>query len=139
LQLTVQVSHRGFYLYGSESGDSDISICSSEGLWIGKLYFYLLTSGTGDHMVYQAMPAYSSMLNPNVEETKDGQGCHYLPPTSHPWGMRQTKVASSLDTTSTLSTTTLASYRVIHLYQGPLLEYPLREWMKNPQANKSKA
>jgi hypothetical protein len=33
--------------------------------------------------------------------------------------MRQTKVASSLDTMSTLSTTTLVLYRVIRLYQGP--------------------
>jgi hypothetical protein len=39
---------------------------------------------------------------------------------------KQTKVASSLDTTSTLSTTTLAPHGVIHLYQGPLLEYPPR-------------
>jgi hypothetical protein len=46
-------------------------------------------------------------------------------------------VASSLDNTCTLSTTTLASIRVIRLYQGPLLEYPLRERMTNPQANKS--
>ena len=46
-----------------------------------------------------------------------------------------TKVASSLDTTSTPSTTTLASIRVIHLYQGPLLEYSSQGRMMNPQVN----
>jgi hypothetical protein len=50
-------------------------------------------------------------------------------------GTRQMKVASSLDTTSTLSTTTLALYRVIHLYQEPLLEYPPSGRMTNLQVN----
>ena len=49
--------------------------------------------------------------------TRDGHGCHHLPPTPQPWGTRQTKVASSLDTMSMLSTTTLASARNIRLYQ----------------------
>ena len=48
-------------------------------------YFYSLTSGNGYHLVCQTMPAYSSTMNPNMEETKDGQGYHHLPPTSHPW------------------------------------------------------
>ena len=39
---------------------------------------------------------------------KDEQGYHHLLPTPKSESMRQTKVASSLDTTSTLSTTTLA-------------------------------
>jgi hypothetical protein len=45
------------------------------------------------------------------------------------------KVASSIDTTSTLSTTTLASVRVIRLHQGPLLEYLPRGQTTNPQVN----
>ena len=36
------------------------------GLWEDKLYFYLLTSGTGEHLVCQALPAYSSMPYPNM-------------------------------------------------------------------------
>jgi hypothetical protein len=51
--------------------------------------------------------------------TRDGQGCHHLPPTPQLWSMRQTKVTSSLNTTSTLLTITLAAYRVIHLYREP--------------------
>ena len=43
----------------------------------------------------------------------------HLPPTPQPESMRHTKVASSLDTTSTLSTTTLVSVKVIHLYWEP--------------------
>ena len=39
--------------------------------------------------------------------TKDGQGCHHLPPTPQPEDTRQMKVTSSLDTTSMLSATTL--------------------------------
>jgi hypothetical protein len=48
------------------------------------------------------------------------------------------KVASSLDTTSMLSTTTLALRRVIRLYQGPLLEYPPWGQMMNQQTSMSK-
>ena len=51
------------------------------------------------------------------EITKDGHGYHNLLPTPQPEDTRQTKVAFSLDTTSTLSTTTLALARNIHLYQ----------------------
>jgi hypothetical protein len=73
--------------------------------------------------------------------TRDRQGCHHLPPTLQPWGTRQVKVASSLDTTSTLSTTTLALYGtgLSVSIRSPLLEYPLWERTTNPQANKSKA
>ena len=49
--------------------------------------------------------------------TRDRQGYHHLPPTPQQEDTRQTKVASSLDTTSTLSTTTLAFARNIRLYQ----------------------
>ena len=45
--------------------------------------------------------------------------CHHLSPMPQPESTRQTKVASSLDTTSTLLTTTLASIRVIRLYREP--------------------
>jgi hypothetical protein len=62
--------------------------------------------------------------------------CH-LPP--QPEDTRQTKVASNLDTTSTLLTTTLALITVICLYQGPLLEYPPRGRMMNPHTSKSTA
>jgi hypothetical protein len=84
--------------------------------WIDKLYFYLLTSGTGLQLVYKSMPVYGSTLYPDIGITRDGQGYHHLPPTPQPEGTRQTKVASSLDTMSTLSTTTLALCRVIRLY-----------------------
>jgi len=40
------------------------------GLRIGKLYFYLLTSGTRVHLVCQAMLAYSSTPNPNMGDYK---------------------------------------------------------------------
>jgi hypothetical protein len=49
--------------------------------------------------------------------------------------MMQTKVASSLNTTSMLSITTLASIRVIRLYQGPLLEYSSQGQTINLQVN----
>ena len=49
--------------------------------------------------------------------TRDGHGYHHLPPTPQPWGMRQMKVTSSLDTMSTLSITTLALYRNFYLHQ----------------------
>ena len=49
--------------------------------------------------------------------TKDREGCHHLPPTPQPWDTRQTKVTCSLDTTSTLTVTTLALAMNFHLYQ----------------------
>ena len=76
----------------------------------------MLTSGTGLQLVCQSMPSCSSTSYPNVRDYNE-QGCHHLPPAPQPKGMRQTKVASRLDTMSTLSTTTLALARNIHLYQ----------------------
>ena len=43
--------------------------------------FYLLTSGTGVHLVCQAIPACSSMLNPNVEDYMGRTGLS--PPTAY--------------------------------------------------------
>ena len=40
------------------------------GLRIDKLYLYLLTLGTGLHLVYQAMPVSSSTPYPNVGDYK---------------------------------------------------------------------
>ena len=40
------------------------------GLRIGKLYFYLHTSGTGEHLVCQAISAYGSTSNPNMGDYK---------------------------------------------------------------------
>ena len=65
------------------------------------------------------LPAYGSTSNPKWGITWDEQGYHHLSPTPQLWGMRQTKVASSLETMSMLSTTTLALYRVICLYEEP--------------------
>ena len=44
------------------------------GLRIGRLYFYLLTLGIGAHLVYQVIPACSSMLYPDVEDYKGQTG-----------------------------------------------------------------
>jgi hypothetical protein len=49
--------------------------------------------------------------------TKDGKGYHHLLPTPQPWNTRQTKVTCSLDTTSTLTATTLVLARNFCLYQ----------------------
>ena len=54
----------------------------AQGLRIDKLYFYLLTSGTGLHLVYQAMPVYSSMPYPVVADYKRWIGLS--PPTAYP-------------------------------------------------------
>ena len=51
-------------------------------LRIDKLYFYLLTSGTGEHLVCQALPAYGSTLDPNVGDYKGRIGLS--PPTAYP-------------------------------------------------------
>lgn len=53
-----------------------------QGPWIDKLYYYLLTSDIGVHLVYQALPAYSSTLNPNVGVYKGWTGPS--PPAAHP-------------------------------------------------------
>ena len=66
--------------------------------------------------------------------TRDAQGYHHLPPTPQPWSMRQTKVASSLDTMSMLLTTTLARMQELSIFiEALLLEAPSRGWMMNPQ------
>jgi hypothetical protein len=49
---------------------------------IDKLYFYLLTSGTGAHLVCQAIPACSSTPNPNVGDYKGRIGLS--PPAAYP-------------------------------------------------------
>ena len=41
-------------------------------LWKDKLYFHLLTSGTGLQLVCQSMLAYGSTSNPNVGIMRDG-------------------------------------------------------------------
>jgi hypothetical protein len=79
-------------------------------LRIDKLYYYSLTSDTGSHLVYQVMPASSSTSCPGMGDYKGWTGLsHHQPPTPQPWSTRQTKVDSSLDTMSMLSTTTLVS------------------------------
>ena len=62
-----------------------------------------------------------------------------LTPTPRPWSMRQPKVASSLDTTSTLSTTTLALYRAIHVYHEPSSRVFAMGMDDEPANSKSKA
>ena len=51
-------------------------------LRIAKLHLYLLTSGTDTRLRTQTNPAIGSMSNPDVGITRDGQGCHHLPPTT---------------------------------------------------------
>ena len=89
------------------------------GLNTDKLYIYFLTSGTGAHLVCQAIPACSCMPYPDMGDYKGWTGLS--PPATYPspCSTRQTKVASSLDTTSMLLTTTLALYRVIRPYREP--------------------
>ena len=52
------------------------------GLRIDKLYFYLLTSGIGLHLVCQVIMAYGSMPYPNMEDYKGWIGLS--PPTAYP-------------------------------------------------------
>ena len=52
------------------------------GLRTDKLYIYLLTSGTKAHLVYQAIPAYGSMLSSNVGDYKGRT--ELSPPTAYP-------------------------------------------------------
>ena len=53
--------------------------------WIDKLYFYLLTSGTGVHLLYQAISACSSMSYPDVGDYKGWTGLS--PPAAYPTTM----------------------------------------------------
>jgi hypothetical protein len=69
---------------------------------------------------HQAMSACSSTPYPNVGDYEGWTGLS--PPTAYPSTMEykiNEGIASSLDTTSTLLTTTLASIRVIRLYSEP--------------------
>jgi hypothetical protein len=50
--------------------------------WIDKFYFYLLTSGTGSHLVCQAKPAYSSTSYSDVGDYKGWTGLS--PPVVYP-------------------------------------------------------
>jgi hypothetical protein len=52
------------------------------GLRIGKLYFHLLTSGTGLQLVCQSMSAYSSTPYPNVGDYRGRTGLS--PPAAYP-------------------------------------------------------
>ena len=70
--------------------------------------------------------------------TRDGQGCHHLPPTPSDRGEgMQTKVTSSLDTTSTLSITALAP--TPSMTQAIRLEHPSQGRTMIPQANDNKS
>ena len=104
-----------------------------------RRYFHLLTSGTGLHLVCQAIPAYSSTPNPNVGDYKRRTGLS--PPAAYPLIMGNEANEGSLKPRHHVYTIDYYSsvYRVIRLYQGPLLEYPLQERTTNPQANKNKA
>jgi hypothetical protein len=50
--------------------------------WIDKLYFYLLTSGTGLQLVYQSMPIYGSTPYSDVGDYKGWIGLS--PPIAYP-------------------------------------------------------
>ena len=100
----------------------------------------MLTSGTGLLLICQEYPAISSTPNPHVGDYKDGQGCHHLPPTPTDRGEgMQTKVTSSLDTTSTLSITALAPARLRLESRVFRLEHPSRGWTMIPQAKDNKS
>ena len=49
---------------------------------IDKLYFYLLTPGTGEHLVCQALPAYGSTPYLDVGDYKGWIGLS--PPAAYP-------------------------------------------------------
>ncbi len=78
------------------------------GLRTDKLYFCLLTSGTGLHLVHR-VDVWLIALLPTCTwgSARDGQGCHYLPPTPLPWGSEENEGNSSLDTISMLVITIL--------------------------------
>ena len=70
--------------------------------------------------------------------TRDGQGCHHLPPTPTDRGEgMQTKVTSSLDTTSMLSITALAP--TPSTTRAFRLEHSSRGRTMIPQANDNKS
>ena len=113
--------------------------------WKGFLWLRALVKIGSTSTCLLRAPAYSwsakSMrllaLHPTLMwgTTRDGQGCHHLPPTpTDRWEGMQTMITSSLDTMSALSITTLAltpsTTRAIRL------EHPSRGRMMIPQANK---
>ena len=103
-------------------------------LMIDKLYFHLLTLGpkrTWCTRRYQ----HAALCHIRTQGiTRDRQGYHHLPPTPQSWGTRQMKIASSLDTTSTLSTITLACMEGLSVsIRALLLEYPPQGRTTNPQ------
>ena len=51
-------------------------------LSVDKLYFYLLTSGTDEHLVCQALQAFNSTSNPNVGDYEGWIGLS--PPATYP-------------------------------------------------------
>ena len=77
-----------FLLANSSNDNTRVADRGRDGfLWFldlreDKLYFYLLTSGTDEHLVCQALPAYGSMLNPNVGDYKGWTGLS--PPVAYP-------------------------------------------------------
>jgi hypothetical protein len=64
--------------------------------------------------------------------TKDRHGYHHLSPTSQLGDTRQTKVTCSLDTTSTLTITTLALARNFCLYQESSTRAPITRTNNEP-------
>jgi hypothetical protein len=77
------------------------------GLRIDKLYSYLLAwASTYNWSASRYWPVALCYIR-TWGITKDGQGYHHLPLAPQPRDTRQMKVAFSLDTMSTLSTTTL--------------------------------
>jgi hypothetical protein len=50
--------------------------------WIDKLYFYLLTSGTGLQLVCESMPVYGSTPYPDMGDYKERIGLS--PPATYP-------------------------------------------------------
>ena len=61
---------------------------------IDKLYFYLLTLGTGVHLVCQAIPACSSMSYPDMG---DYEGRTWLsPPAAYPSTVKNEENEGSL-------------------------------------------
>ena len=92
----------------------------ASGLRIDKLYFYLLTSGTSVHQVYQAILAYDSMSNPNVGDYKGRIGLS--PPAAYPSTVGYKANKGSLQPRHHVYAIDYSSSvvaRVIHFYQGP--------------------
>ena len=111
----------------------------AQGLRTDKLYFYLLTSGTGLYLVCQAPLAYNSTSYLDVGEYKGWTGLS--PPTAYPSTMEYEANEGNLQPRHHIYAIDYYSSvrRVIRLYQGPLLEYLPQGRMMIPQTSKSKA